>query len=267
MHNTQVLLDIYVKYDSHIPRWFLWKRCYKHVPGLKHSSRSKGFAYTLPRLTSTMKYRDHIYVPVANMKTTLASHTLLANTDLLAMVTCSPSPLHAVTPTTPQLSSLAPPLKVQYPAVRRNALANEKRTSAFDGERSPLLALMRCSPSPLHPVTPSSPRLCNPAPPRRVSHARLQTMQSGKTQVESAKFVRSEKTHTRKPANSAVRKDTRKASKVARSDKTRTRLGTIAVRKDTQARRQILCGQKRHTCKTILLRRPNLDYCGHICWR
>jgi hypothetical protein len=41
MHNTQVLLDIYVKYDSHIPRWFLWKSCYKHETGLNTAPEAR----------------------------------------------------------------------------------------------------------------------------------------------------------------------------------------------------------------------------------
>ena len=93
---------------------------------------------------------------------------------------------------------------------------------------------MRCSPSPLHPVTPSSPRLCNPAPPRRVSHARLQTMQSGKTKVEAAKFMRSEKTHTQN-------------LQTVRSEKTHTQsFKSCAVRQDTHTAWNY-CGQKRHT--------------------
>jgi hypothetical protein len=59
-----------------------------------------------------------------------ASQTLLANTDLLlAMFACSPAPLHAVTPTTPQLPSLAPPLRVRYriiAPVLHNALATSQ---------------------------------------------------------------------------------------------------------------------------------------------
>ena len=196
------------------------------------------------------------------------------------------------------------------------------RTSALDGAHSPLLAFMRCSPSPLHPVTPSSPRLCSPAPPRRVSckasnycspdrhtqhfkscavrkntHAKTWHQCGQKRHTHKAsKVVRSEKTHTRKAGTSAVRKDTHtqsfescavrkdthakswhqcgqkrhthatlncvhtKASKFLRSaDRGDTwkycgQSGTTAVRKDTQARLQILCGQKRHECKTTLLR-------------
>ena len=85
---------------------------------------------------------------------------------------------------------------------------------------------------------------------------------------KASKVVRSEKTHTRKAGTSAVRKDTHatlncvhtKASKFLRSaDRGDTwkycgQSGTTAVRKDTQARLQILCGQKRHECKTTLLR-------------
>ena len=89
-------------------------------------------------------------------------------------------------------------------------------------------------------------------------------------------------THTQSFESCAVRKDTHakswhqcgqkrhthatlncvhtKASKFLRSaDRGDTwkycgQSGTIAVRKDTQARLQILCGQKRHECKTTLLR-------------
>ena len=95
--------------------------------------------------------------------------------QVLQILECSPSPLHPVTPSTPRLCSLAPPNKT-CPCLRY-----QKRPKTIRSKRHKLpsdatvaakwyqvLEILECSPSPLHPVTPSTPRLCSLAPPHKM---------------------------------------------------------------------------------------------------
>ena len=133
--STQLLFDVSEKYDSHIPQWFLGKRCYKHIRGPDTAPEAR------------------------------ASRKLVAATDpLQSFESC---------------------------AVRKDTHAKSWHQC---GQKRHTHATLNCA------------------------------------HTKASKFLRS-----------ADRGDTWKYCGQS---------GTTAVRKDTQAKLQILCGQKRHECKT-----------------